>query len=196
MTLQLEYVRHMTQLYLSKAQARETIRFWKVFHGNITQYPNRHGSLLLTVSDRLIWICIDMCIYAESCPQCHDVPRVSHQLKYWRFHKIPQLNQPSAHQSISPLQELPESLEAQLLLQMRQLRGDTRAAEKRLSSSKAIRDMSRHVETCRGPGRWFPGWMIVIYMWYMIYIYIYIVMNSEPSMMFSWSSTMSYRDIC
>lgn len=32
--------------------------------------------------------------------------------------------------------ELPESLEAQLLLQMRQLRGDTRAAEKRLSSSK------------------------------------------------------------
>ena len=111
-----------------------------------------------------IYIYIDMCIYAESCPQWHDVPRVSHQLKYWRFHKIRQLNRPSAHQPISPWQELPESLEAQLLLQMRQLRGDTRAAEKRLSSSKAIRlDMSGHVETCRGPGRWFPGWMIVIY---------------------------------
>ena len=39
-------------------------------------------------------------------------------------------------------------MEAQLLLQMRQLRGDTRAAEKRLSSSKA----RKHVEICRDMG--------------------------------------------
>ena len=38
-------------------------------------------------------------------------------------------------------------MEAQLLLQMRQLRGDTRAAEKRLSSSKA-----RKHEICRDMG--------------------------------------------
>ena len=66
-------------------------------------------------------------------------------------------------------------MEAQLLLQMRQLRGDTRAAEKRLSSSKAIRDMSRHVETCRdmsGPGTLVPRLDDSdIYVIYDIYIY-------------------------
>lgn len=38
--------------------------------------------------------------------------------------------------SVAPVQELPESLEAQLLLQMRQLRADTRAAETRLKAQE------------------------------------------------------------
>ena len=75
MTLQLEYVRHMTQLYLSKVQVCS--RDDPILKRLSWQYPKNHGSLWLIASDR--YDISDMWIYIYICRVLPTVPCVSHQ---------------------------------------------------------------------------------------------------------------------